>query len=191
MTPVPMTPVPMTPIATTLVPVTPIAVNPGSMFPFRCEAIPTETADRFRRTGRDDRGNAVRRIVATPDGGFPCRHCLRPARAGETVLLGSYDLPRPLGIYWTPSPIFLHAADCPRAEAVNEVAPIVRANPLVSIRAYDAADLCLYDLGHVCSGAEVDAPLDRALADPRTAFVNIHTARPGCLLTRVVRWIGC
>jgi hypothetical protein len=38
---------------------------------------------------------------------------------------------------------------------------------------------CLYDLGHVCSGAEVDAPLDRALADPRTAFVNIHTAPPG------------
>ena len=25
------------------------------------------------------------------------------------MLLGSYDLPRPLGIYWTPSPIFLHA----------------------------------------------------------------------------------
>lgn len=180
-----MTPVPDMPFS-----MTPSSVTPSSMAPFRCEAIPTETADRFRRTGRDDRGNAVRRIVATPDGGFPCRHCLRPARAGETVLLGSYDLPAPLGIYWTPSPIFLHAADCPRAEAANAVAPIVRANPLVSVRAYDAADLCLYDLGHVCPGTEVDAPLDRALADPRTAFVNIHTARPGCLLTRVVRWTG-
>ena len=73
----------------TPVPDMPFSVTPSSMTPFRCEAIPTETADRFRRTGRDDRGNAVRRIVATPDGGFPCRHCLRPARAGETVLLGS------------------------------------------------------------------------------------------------------
>jgi hypothetical protein len=44
-----------------------------------------------------------------------------------------------------------------------------------SIGAYDAADLCLYDLGHVCSGAEVDAPLDRALADPRSP-----AARCGC-----------
>jgi hypothetical protein len=55
------------------------------------------------------------------------------------------------------------------------------------VRAYDAEDICLYDLGQVCAGADVDAPLARALDDPRTAFVNIHTARPGCLLSRVER----
>ncbi len=103
------------------------------------------------------------------------------------MLLGSYNLPRPRGIYWPPSPIFLHAEDCVRAEAENEMAPIVRANPLVSVRAYDAADQCLYDLGQVCSGETVDAPLRRALDDSRTAFVNIHTARPGCLLSLVER----
>ncbi|MGX7703656.1 DUF1203 domain-containing protein [Methylobacterium sp. Gmos1] len=155
------------------------------MAAFRCIPIPTETADRFRRTGTDDRGNPLRRIVATQDGAFPCRHCLRLAGPGETMLLGSYDLPKPLGIYWTPSPIFLHEAECPRAEAVDEVAPIVRENPLVSVRAYDDRHQCLYDLGHVGAGAEVDAPLARALDDPRTAFVNIHTARPGCLLVQV------
>jgi hypothetical protein len=160
------------------------------MTAFRCIPIPTETAARFRATGTDDRGNPLRRIVATPGGAFPCRHCLRLAEPGETMLLGSYDLPRPLGIYWTPSPIFLHAADCPRAEATCEVAPIVRANPLVSVRAYDGEHQCLYDLGHVCAGAEVDAALARALDDPRTAFVNVHTARPGCLLTLVERVPG-
>ena len=35
--------------------------------------------------------------------------------------------------------------------------------------------------------AQIDAPLLRALGDPRTAFVNVHTARPGCLLSRVER----
>jgi hypothetical protein len=45
----------------------------------------------------------------------------------------------------------------------------------------------VYDLGHVGPGDAVDASLARALDDPRTAFVNIHTARPGCLLTRVER----
>ncbi len=157
------------------------------MTAFRCIPIATETAARFRATGADDYGNAVRRIVATPGGGFPCRHCLRLAEPGETMLLGSYDLPKPLGIYWTPSPIFLHEAACPRAEAVGTVAPIVRSNPLVSVRAYDGEHQCLYDLGHVCAGAEVDAPLARALGDPRAAFVNIHTARPGCLLVQVER----
>lgn len=157
------------------------------MTAFHCIAIATESAERFRRTGRDDFGNCLRRMVATAEGAFPCRHCLRLAAPGEAVLLGSYDLPRPRGLYWTPSPIFVHATDCPRARCVDAVAPIVRANALVSVRAYDADDLCLYDLGHVCAGREVDAPLARALDDPRTAFVNIHTARPGCLLARVER----
>ena len=157
------------------------------MTAFQCLPIETQTAERFRRTGVDDGGNDVRRVVASDAGGFPCRHCLRLAAAGEVVLLGSYHLPRPRGIYWTPSPIFLHAEECVRFDSIGEVAPIVRANTLVSVRAYDAADQCVYDVGQVCSGAEVDAPLARALGDARTAFVNIHTARPGCLLARVER----
>ena len=67
------------------------------------------------------------------------------------------------------------------------MAPIVGRNSLVSVRAYDAADQVLYDLGHVCEGEHVAAPLDAALADSRTRFVNVHTARPGCLLARVER----
>ena len=94
---------------------------------------------------------------------------------------------RPLGIYWTPSPIFVHAGPCPRYAGTDELAPIVRANGLVSVRAYDAADQCIYELGQVCEGEAAGAPLALALRDERTAFVNIHTARPGCLLTRVER----
>ena len=157
------------------------------MNPFHCIAIDTGTAERFRRTGQDDSSNQVRRMVATQGGAFPCRHCLRLAEPGQAVLLGSYNLKRPQGIYWTPSPIFVHEAPCPRAEAENEVAPIVRANALVSVRAYDAADQCLYDLGEVCAGHDVQGPLGRALGDTRTSFVNIHTARPGCLLSLVER----
>lgn len=152
---------------------------------FRCVAIGTAVADRFRSTGLDDRGNAVRRLSAGA-AGSPCRHCLRLADAGELILLGSYDLPGPRGVYWTPSPIFLHAEPCPRFEAANTIAPIIRPS-LVSVRAYDAEDLCLYDLGQVVDGAAVEAPLFRALADGRTRFVNVHTARPGCLLCRVER----
>ena len=154
---------------------------------FECIAMPTETAERFRATGLDDNGNTLRRMTATDGGSFPCRHCLDFARPGEEMLLGSYNLPRPRGIYWTPSPIFVHAEACTRFAAADEVAPIVAQGELVSVRAYDAADQCLYDLGRVCSGAEVDAPLMRALGDERTKFVNVHTARPGCLLTLVER----
>ncbi|MDO9710466.1 DUF1203 domain-containing protein [Paracraurococcus lichenis] len=153
---------------------------------FRCLPIPSGTAARWRATGHDDRGGALhRRVVDGP--GFPCRHCLQLGEPGEAMLLGSYDLPHPQGVYWTPSPIFLHARDCARFAAVDEIAPIVLANGMVSVRSYDAAELCLYDLGAVSEGREVAPVLERALADPRTRFVNIHTARPGCLLTAVER----
>ncbi len=152
---------------------------------FACHPIDPATAARFRATGRDDRGNTLHRMTATEDGAFPCRVCLRYAKPGEAVLLGSYDLPKPLGVYWTPSPIFVHAEPCTPYDGADEVAEIVRRNAIVSVRAYDANDMCLYDLGQVSDGTAVDAPLARALADARTAFVNIHTARPGCLLCRV------
>jgi hypothetical protein len=154
---------------------------------FRCIPIPTETAERFRSTGTDDNGNQLRRMKASGSGGFPCRHCLRFAEPGEMMLLGSYNLPGPLGIYWTPSPIFLHAEPCSPFAAENEIAPIIAQGALVSVRAYDSADQCIYDLGHVGAGEQVDAPLVRALGDPRTKFVNVHTAKPGCLLSRVER----
>jgi hypothetical protein len=151
---------------------------------FRCLPIPTGTATAWRATGRDDRGAALhRRVVDGP--GFPCRHCLQAGRTGEVMLLGSYELPHPQGVYWTPSPIFLHADPCPRFAATDEIAPIVLENAIVSVRSYDAAEMCLYDLGAIAEGSAVAPVLDRALADPRTRWINIHTARPGCLLTAV------
>lgn len=152
---------------------------------FRCVPIATDVANRFRLTGQDDHGNAVRRVIATGGEGFPCRHCLQFGKAGDTMLLGSYNLPKPLGIYWTPSPIFVHEAACARAEAESRLAPILRKESLVSMRVYDAAHQCLYDLGQVWTGTDLAVPMQRALSDPRTAFLNIHTAGPGCLLTLI------
>ena len=156
------------------------------MTAFQCLPIESAVAGQFR-AGLDQNGNAVRRVVATQAGGFPCRHCLDLASAGQTVLLGSYNVPRPHGIYRSASPIFVHAEPCSRFVPTDELAPIVRANSLVSIRAYDMADQCIYELGQVCGGGDAEKPLRRALADERTSFVNIHTARPGCLLCRVER----
>jgi hypothetical protein len=152
---------------------------------FRVFAMDTASANRFRATGLDDRGGPVlRRVADGPD--FPCRHCLRLATSSEAMLLASWDLPRPLGPYWTPSPVFLHAEGCPRAEGLEDALPdAVTANAIVSLRHYDAVGMCLYDLGVVASGGEVEAALRVRIGDPRIAFVNIHTARPGCWLAAV------
>jgi Protein of unknown function (DUF1203) len=156
------------------------------MTAFRCIPMPSETAARWRATGLDDRGNPLIRRTVAPNTLAPCRHCLRDALSGEEVLLGSYNLPGPTGVYWTPSPIWLHVKPCERYAAENHIAEIVRPR-LVSVRAYDAEQMCLYDLGHAGDGESVDTALTTALDDPRTSFVNIHTAKPGCLLCRVER----
>ena len=154
------------------------------MVGFRCIPMDTASAIRFRHTGRDDAGNSLHRnIVGHP---APCRHCLADAQIGTTMLLGSYHFGRPHGVYWTPSPIFLHAEPCEHFEHADTVPEIVR-NRLVSVRAYDGDDMCIYELGDVCEGTDVERLLDRALADRRTDYVNIHTARPGCFLCRADR----
>ncbi len=58
---------------------------------------------------------------------------------------------------------------------------------MVSVRSYDADELCLYDLGGVANGPDCAPLLERVLADPRVRHINIHTARPGCLLMAVER----
>lgn len=144
----------------------------------------TEAASRFRATRIDDRGGPTHmRAVDGP--GFPCRHCLRLGRPGETMLLASFDLPLPQGPYWTPSPVFLHAHDCPRAQVEDRLPETVTENMIVSLRHYDADGMCLYDLGVVTPGDQAEPLLRARLSDPRVAYVNIHTARPGCWLTRV------
>lgn len=151
---------------------------------FRCIPMDSASAARFRATGRDDRGGQVH--VRPVDGpGFPCRHCLRLGVPGETMLLASFDLPLPQGPYWTPSPVFLHAHDCPRAEIEDRLPETVTENMIVSLRHYDSDGMCLYDLGVVTPGEDAEALLRARLDDPRVAYVNIHTARPGCWLTRV------
>jgi hypothetical protein len=151
---------------------------------FTCHAMDPAAAERFRRTRRDDRGGPVhRRAVNGP--GFPCRHCLRLGQPGEAMLLASWDLPLPQGPYWAPSPIFLHEADCPAARLEDALPETVTVNSLVSLRHYDADGMCLYDLGIVVPGEQAEAALRERIGDPRLAYVNFHTARPGCWLARV------
>jgi hypothetical protein len=154
---------------------------------FRCMAMTTEAVNRLRDSGIDDFDNPVRRMTAVADTGFFCRHCLAQPGKGRDILLGSYNVARPKGHYWSPSPIFLCAAACERFERDDEIPPAVRAIQLVNVRPYDADERLLYDLNDTTTGDHLQPLLERCLADPRTEYVNIHTGRPGCFLCRVER----
>ena len=153
---------------------------------YRFVAIDSAIAARFRATGRDDGGNELRRLRReVPEPGYPCRHCLRKARQGELMLLGSYRLPRPSGIYWNPSPIFVHAEGCERF-ASTELPEVLNGPPL-SIRSYDATHQMIYPLSDVRDGKQLKAAIEKSLADPQTSYANVHTAQFGCFLCSVER----
>ena len=155
------------------------------MTAFRCHAIPSFAARRFQETRQDDFGRQMK-VMSSPEGLLPCRHCLQGSKPGEDMLLGSYKLERPQGFYWTPSPIFVHARSCERYDARNHMPDILKSS-LMSLRAYDADDMCLYDLGVVTDRQGWDDLIRRSLDDRRTSYVNVHTARPGCMLCVVTR----
>lgn len=151
---------------------------------FRCIAMPSETAARFRASGADSFDNPVRRMTAATDTGYFCRHCLAQPGKGHDVLLGSYNVERPRGHYWSPSPIFLRAGECSRFDGSDQIPAAVRAISLVNVRPYDADERLLYDLNDVTTGDRLMPLLEKCLADPRTRYANIHTGRPGCFLCR-------
>ncbi|HLY55180.1 MAG TPA: DUF1203 domain-containing protein [Stellaceae bacterium] len=150
-------------------------------------AMPTATAERFRQAGTDDFGNRLRGITAESDRGYICRHCLGQPGKGREALLGSYNTGEPKGHYWQPSPVFICAAPCLRFERENEVPAEIAAIQLVNARPYDADHRLLYDLNDTTTGDRLGALVRRCLEDQRTAFVNVHTGRPGCFLCRVER----
>jgi hypothetical protein len=150
-------------------------------------AMPTATAERFRRSGVDDFDNPLRAVTAESDHGYFCRHCLAQPEKGSAVLLGSYDIGQPKGHYWQPSPIFIHDGSCAHYEDEGALPAAVRAVQLVNVRPDDASDLMLYDLNDSVTGDRIAALLERCFANERTRFANIHTGRPGCFLCRVER----
>lgn len=154
---------------------------------FRCIAMPTGIAAQFRHAGADDFGNRVKVMTAASDTGYFCRHCLAQAGKGREVMLGSYNVEQPRAHYWQASPIFIHAESCSRFERDNEIPPAIRAIHLVNARPYDGNDMMLYDLNDTVTGDRLEPLLQRCLADERTAYVNVHTGRPGCFLCRVER----
>src|SRR4029453_1206762 len=156
---------------------------------FRCIAMDTAVADRFRLSGTDDGGNTIVRWMSDKDTGFFCRHCLSQPGKGREMLLANYYVEPPKGVYWSPSPIFVHADGeaCHRFVRENEIPEAIRELSLVGIRSYNTDDRMLYDLTDLTSGKDTQERIEKCLADPRTSYVNIHSSGPGCFLCRVER----
>jgi hypothetical protein len=133
--------------------------------------------DELRRRG------AIR-YVADEHPGFPDRVSLDDVEVGGRVLLVNHVHQPADNPYRASHAIFVAERDAPTYDAAGHVPPAL-ATRLLSVRAFDAADLMVD--ADVIEGAAAAALFTRWLARPEVAYLHVHTARRGCYLARVDR----
>jgi Protein of unknown function (DUF1203) len=153
------------------------------MASYRCVAVPTADADRFRCAAADDLGHEILRFDI--DRTYPCRHCLREASGRTGMLLFSYQTPKPRSVYGQPTAIFLCANPCDRFDGPDSIPDIVR-NRLVSLRAFRRDGMMIYDANEIVDG-DYDGAVRKIFARDEVAFINAHTAKAGCMLCHIER----
>jgi hypothetical protein len=151
---------------------------------FTFVAISDEAARQVRAMRRSDDGLLARRQIVEPDGGAPCRHCLKEAAPGEPVILASFSPFSGFGPYNERGPIFVHEANC-RRFADSDGVPEVIGRRLVVIRSYNAAEEIIE--ADLIDGRDAPQLIERLLANAEAAFLHVRTARYGCYLARVER----
>lgn len=149
---------------------------------FRIVPLSTEVAEAARRAAAN--GTADHTVIAaTSPEGYPCRHCLRFAKAGERLILFPYASIPAGHPYSETGPIFVHEQPCARYSTTDEFPSDLRRGRV--IRAYNSN----YDLidAEVVNGSEPEAVIEKLLEKPETAFVDVRSVTRGCYTFRIQR----
>lgn len=144
---------------------------------FRVEAIPVETLELIRATGRDEAGNVPRERVDV-DGGSPLRCCLRDALPGERMLLIAYTPPGVAGPYSERGPVFIHAEPCAGYPDVHRY-PHELGRRRQIVRGYDL-DGNMATATIVADGGAAEQELNTILARPEIRVAHVRNVAAGC-----------
>ncbi|MBA3963505.1 MAG: DUF1203 domain-containing protein [Chthoniobacterales bacterium] len=144
--------------------------------------LPTEVAQAARLRVQEDASDH-RLVRAEMPRTYPCRHCLRWAQPGEDVVLFPYSSIPAGHPYAESGPIFVHADACERYHSTDEYPDAFREGRVM--RAYDKS----YDM-IAAEFPDANAPeslIEKLLAHPATAFLQVHSLDRGCYTFRIER----
>jgi Protein of unknown function (DUF1203) len=122
-------------------------------------------------------------VTADSPRGYPCRHCLRWAQPGESMILFPFAAIPPGSPYSESGPIFVHADPCERYRATEEYPAEFREGRV--IRAYNSQHEII--AAEVANGAGPEAVIERFLHKPETAFVHVRSVSHGCYTMEIER----
>jgi hypothetical protein len=128
--------------------------------------------------------HGARRYVADAKPGFPCRVTLEEAEPGERLLLLNYVHQSADTPYRASHAIFVRESATRSASFIDAVPPALRARTL-SVRAFDADGMMTG--ADLVAGPDLEGLVARLFADPGTAYLHAHYAKPGCFAARIDR----
>ena len=148
---------------------------------FRVVPLPTEIAETARATAAG--GRPDHKIVVAPSATTaPCRHCLRWAEPGESMILFPYQSIAAGQPYAESGPIFVHQEACERYANVETLPAAFRRGRVV--RAYNAQNEIV--AGEV-PDADPEPVIDAMLAQAQIAFLHLRSLTHGCYTMKIER----
>jgi hypothetical protein len=110
---------------------------------------------------------------------------LEDAKVGDTVLLLNYEHQPAETPFRASHAIFVNEKAQATARTVDELPGALAVRDAVSLRAF-RDDGMMIDAGFAPQG-EVEAGIERFLANPAVAYLHAHTVGWGCYLARIDR----
>lgn len=126
---------------------------------------------------------AVRRVADARQPGFPCRVSLTDAKAGDELVLVNYEHHAVDSPYRMRFAVYVRRGE-ETYDRVGEVPEQLRLRTL-AVSSFDSEAMMVER--ELVDGRDVEAAIERLLADPRAAYLHIHFAAPGCYAARVER----
>ena len=155
------------------------------MTSFRLVGLPAEPFERFfEMSPQELEAVGARRMLAVAPNSAPCRVSLVDAEVGEELVLLPWEHQPAASPYRASGPIFVRR-NARQVELARGVMPPYVTRRLMSVRAYDAADM-MVDAA-VCEGSEAADTITRLFADDAVAYIHLHNAKRGCFSCRVER----
>jgi hypothetical protein len=126
---------------------------------------------------------AVRRIADARERGYPCRVSLTDSKPGDELILVNYEHHAVASPYRMRFAIYARPGE-EQFDAVDEVPDYLRGRTL-AVRAFDGNSMMVG--WELAEGDALEATIEKLLAEPRTAYLHIHFAAPGCYAARIER----
>jgi hypothetical protein len=127
----------------------------------------------------------AKRYIADANPGFPDRVELRDAEVGESLILVHHEHQSGATPYRASHAIFVREGAAEPSVVVSQIPQVLRTR-VISARAFNAGHWMID--ADLCAGADLEAAIERLLANDQVDYLQLHFARYGCYAARVQRY---